>query len=800
MTKEINEILKLKSTLTRDRQLPSGCAFLSDDILLAYPQADGDARYPYVCDGLTLWAHSSGNIVMNESKFNIFPDTTRGKEPTIAFFVGEKNDDLFRPISVTGVASGVDLDVERFTVFTKKAAYYFVQTQKTLSVLRVFIDCKKRAHFSVYVKNKSEERRDAYVAAYFDPLLTHGGAEGFWDKCYRKGETTADGFTFSMTEFLSDGRVTHFAHISSTANNSQKTTSRAVFDGGINRQLSASVPLVTGVFGKEKHITAFSETAIAGEMIPVSLNGGGEYSVHFVLTLSDGNAKTEPCDSDAEYKNNACVTGGEHAPAFEFDGLKGKFEPYEKTLSPFINNVVRQVEFCTTSKNYAGDMIGIRDIFQQIEGAIPTMPDYCRKKILEALLYIGDGGRAPRQYSYPQKPNLPPAMDLREYIDQGCWIISTVHAYLRYTGDFNMLDEVCGYYNFADGKVRMSNRRDSVLDHLTAIADYLISNIDTGTGCLKALFGDWNDALDGLGKTDKQGQKFGDGVSVMATLQLYKNLGELIEILDKTGTHKDKSEKYRSMRKSIKLGLEKNAVKNGKVLHGWGDERKWYVGSDNDCDGKSRDTLTGNAFWALSGMLNDSETVSKKDILKAYDRLDGKYGLKTFAPHFEPDCAEVGRLSRLPKGTAENGATYIHATLFGILSLFDMGESERAWEQLYRILPVTHKFTSTSPYVMSNSYAENAELDLDGESISDWFTGSGCVLLKALYGKVFGINPTFDGVEISPAKAPPFARGKCTVTVKGKHVTVKLMKGNGVRKIFIPTSELRDGQTVEVCI
>ena len=286
----------------------------------------------------------------------------------------------------------------------------------------------------------------------------------------------------------------------------------------------------------------------------------------------------------------------------------------------------------------------------------------------------------------------------------------------------------------------------------------------------------------------------------MATLQLYKNLGELIEILDKTGTHKDKSEKYRSMRQSIKLGLEKNAVKNGKVLHGWGDERKWYVGSDNDCDGKSRDTLTGNAFWALSGMLNDSETVSKKDILKAYDRLDGKYGLKTFAPHFEPDCAEVGRLSRLPKGTAENGATYIHATLFGILSLFDMGESERAWEQLYRILPVTHKFTSTSPYVMSNSYAENAELDLDGESISDWFTGSGCVLLKALYGKVFGINPTFDGVEISPAKAPPFARGKCTVTVKGKHVTVKLMKGNGVRKIFIPTSELRDGQTVEVCI
>ena len=48
MTDEINEILRLKSALAQDGELPSGCAFLSDDILLAYPQADGDARYRYL--------------------------------------------------------------------------------------------------------------------------------------------------------------------------------------------------------------------------------------------------------------------------------------------------------------------------------------------------------------------------------------------------------------------------------------------------------------------------------------------------------------------------------------------------------------------------------------------------------------------------------------------------------------------------------------------------------------------------------------------------------------------------------
>ena len=395
----------------------------------------------------------------------------------------------------------------------------------------------------------------------------------------------------------------------------------------IDQTICSTYSILKIFFIAEIPITAFSETAIAGEIIPVSLNGGGEFAVHYVLTLSDGGANFELCDSDAEFEQNACVTGGEHPPVFGFVGLKDKFTPYEKTFSRFINSVVRQVEFCTTSKNYAGDMIGIRDIFQQIEGALPTMPDYCRKKIIEAISFIGEDGRAPRQYSYPQKEGIPPVMDLREYIDQGCWIISTVHAYLRYTGDFTILDEICGYYKFDDGKVNMSNRRDGVLEHLLSITDYLLSNIDENTNCLKALYGDWNDALDGLGKTAKHGQKFGNGVSVMATLQLYKNLGELIEILDKTGTHKDKTEKYRAARQSIKRGLEQNAVNNGKVMHGWGDNKKWYIGSDNDCDGKNRDGLTSNSFWVLSGMIDDSDVINKNDILKAYDRLDGKYGL-----------------------------------------------------------------------------------------------------------------------------------------------------------------------------
>ena len=148
--------------------------------------------------------------------------------------------------------------------------------------------------------------------------------------------------------------------------------------------------------------------------------------------------------------------------------------------------------------------------------------------------------------------------------------------------------------------------------------------------------------------------------------------------------------------------------------------------------------------------------------------MDSKYGLKTFEPYFSKDNDKVGRIKRLPKGTAENGATYIHATLFGIWSLFEMGEEEKAWEQLYKILPITHEFISTTPFVMPNSYVENSEKGFDGESMSDWFTGSGCVLVKILLWYVFGIRADLDGVKIQEPKVTPFDKMKLSITLRGK--------------------------------
>ena len=378
-------------------------------------------------------------------------------------------------------------------------------------------------------------------------------------------------------------------------------------------------------------------------------------------------------------------------------------------------------------------------------------------------------------------------MDLRKFIDQGVWILSTVYTYLSVTSDYSLLRERCGYYKLGDDTVEYSEKQDTVLEHLLRIADYLIGNLDAKTNCLHALYGDWNDALDGLGYTDDKDKEFGTGVSVMATMQLYRNLRELSDILAHEKFYDEKAAAYSAISEKIYAGLIRYAIDsddcgNKKILHGWGDKRAYKVGSFCDNDGVSRDSATSNAFWVLSGL--NERTDLKEHILRAYERLDDKYGIRTFQPYFALTNEKVGRIIRLPEGTAENAATYIHATLFAVWSLYEMGEYEKAEAQLRKILPLTHDFVSTTPFVMSNSYIYNKARGYDGESMNDWFTGSGCVLGKVLFFCVFGLRADLDGVTIKPAVSTFFQRVQTSLKIKGGTLTVIYVNAGKKKREF----------------
>lgn len=756
---------------------------------------------------MAIALYSSGNIKMEESVYNVFLPAYEGKEPNVGFFAGIDMGDGFFPVSLLGTArQAFEKDVKRYTVFTPFAAYYLTKTPVFTAAVRLFVDENKLLRVSLYLNNVSGGEMKTYLSAYMDCLMTQWSFEQDDAKFFKQGKVTDYGYYFHTSE----GALDHYGAIARSAVQGDvfATTSRQVYAGSTHNQLSCAQALLDGYFTREKKYVEFTETAIVGDLVPIQLEKGQSVTISYTGAFFNDRKKAERLATElvetAQIDEILAIKEekgqnrkpSELYPEIKFDGLP-KANVGAVALNYFIENVLRQVEFCARAKNYAGPFIGIRDIFQQLEAALFWIPEYSRGKIIEALGYIGDDGRAPRQYSYPMHEGALPKMDLRPFIDQGVWIISTVYTYLTFTNDYSILDEICGYYHLDGYLVAFSDEKDTVLEHLLRIANYLLSKLAPDTGCLRALFGDWNDALDGLGRSENGGSEYGNGVSVMATLQLYRNLNELIEILQKTGKYPEKIAVFEDAKTTIQAGLQKHAVVENelgerKIVHGWGDNLRFKIGSYCDNDGISRDGVTTNAFWVLCGAL-DWDTSLQKDILAAYERLDSKYGLKTFEPYFAEDNLDVGRIIRLPKGTAENAATYIHATLFGILSLFEMGESERAWEQIYKILPLTHKAISTSPFIMPNSYVYDEERGYDGESMSDWFTGSGCVLIKILVWEVFGVLPTLGGLTIRPANHFATDKASIKIRVKGCDVSLTYEKGAGDKREFIVNGQKQDG-------
>lgn len=852
--------IKTMEEYAKESQLPGKTYFIDKDEIMALPRDDGDCRYPYGSDGFYFWAYASGYMHGNEGIFSPFLRALEGQEPKIAFFAGiptKENQDensLYETVPLLSVPiMNTKIKTDQFTVFTKSCVYYITRAEDLRFGIRVFVNKDKKIIFSITAENLSNKGKDIMLSSFFNPFLVHAISESGDDRWFREvrygnqEEILGDGeeevlrneekvvldngnkelgyFLIKTNEDLSRTRsISNYGVIKRSIHCGKKsklvvheeTTSRYAYVGGSRGSLHSPKGVKKGTFDTLNHVCTFTEVGAAGDIIKLHI--GEKDAIRLDITFDyipycdDNlmvqkliNSKINPIEMD-DLLDRLKVEEKEKASKLTIEFGKSKLPQIKtKVYNSFLEHLKKQVEFCALMKGYiqayVGSLIGIRDIFQALEALIAWEPDEAKRKMLEALDFTAPNGRCPRQYSIPANEEAVPEMDLRPFIDQGVWVISTIVTYLKYTNDFSFLEEECGYYEIIDEKkklVKKSSIRDSVLEHMIKIMNYLISNRDFEiTKCVRALYGDWNDALDGLGVSNDPEQEYGSGVSVMASLQVYQNLKEMEELLYRLDSLKYQSliKEYQTVRQEIQEGLYQYGVvkdENSKtrIVHGWGDKVSYYVGSFQDPDHKSRQGLTSNAFWVLSG-LYDEDMSMKHTILEAFHNLDSKYGLKTFEPYFEPDTKGVGRIPKLPAGTAENGAAYIHASMFGIMALFRMGYSEMAWTQLLKSLPFTHEYISCSPYIMPNSYCYNKELNMDGESMADWQTGSSNVLLKLLMKYVYGINPEYEGIWLQPALYVPFESMELHVKVKNCNLhiyyketweKVRIYKVNGVQR------------------
>ncbi len=788
----------LRDPHTKGR-MPKNTFFMADGSVLCGERACGESRYPYGNDGYILWAHSTGHIHAKTGIFNVFKPIFDLSEPAVEFFATiEDKAGNGMTISLLGAAKQLyePDDVERYVVYTPSAAYYLTDTAAAAFVVRASMSPRKETVFSVGMINKEDKPLTMRLTSYFNAFLKNGEFDNMWEVGCRGAIYHGEGsYELNRRQGMYAGLIINRTVTGAVPYDMEHTTSRPAFLGRFRGAISSAECLRTGKFAD-----ALGEGGgIAAEIMRLSV--AADARVDFVLPMTTNEADVpsllhqaiDPSALDAE------VEAKERSEKTRLGNLSVTCEGFTEgapdafVFNNLIHTIQKQVDNCAMGKYYVEDLMGVRDVYQQLEQALLWDSQQAREKMLVALGFLDPSGRAPRQYSIPDFEGAIPRMDLRAFIDQGNWIISCFYSYLTWTNDFSILDEVVGYYeNIEDRTVKKSELRDSALQHLIRIADYLERNLDTedGTNCLRILHGDWNDALDGLGRTSEEGKRYGTGVSVMASLHFYQNLFEICEILRQVGGYEDKIAHYEAVRNTLKDALLTHAIQTNeqgksRLIHGWGDHGSYRIGSFCDSDGKSRISFAPNAFWVTSGMIRETPEL-KGLIIDTMHALESRFGLLTLTPAFAPDAPGVGRLASILPGTAENECVYVHASMFSVMALFALGESEFAWREFYKVLPIAHEQMTRSPFVMSNSYLDNPAHGLNGQSAIDWYTGSGTLFIKILVRHVLGIQPDMGGIALRTACVMPCTHMEAALSIKGMAIRIIYRNDhNGQRRFYL---------------
>jgi len=832
------QIEKATKNKNEENSLPGNALYLENGDVLCLPREHGVSRFPYQSGGFTMWAYSDGSIHAIEGIHNIFRPIHVDGDSQVNFFVGlPYGYGTYFPISILGGTKQLfePFDVKRYLVYSFSAAYYIADTSLATFCIRAAVTDNKQMSFCFAAINKTNKPLDYTLNTYFEAILKNGEHDSMWVKGNRHSEYIGDGVF--MLDRNGDGEyhsmLVERKNIKADMSASYHTVSRSEYLITQPANISNAESLKTGKFLKQSDRTRHA-TPVAAEILHLTMIDSSR--IDWLFTISnDQNVNLLDVKPDVfGEKVDNVLTERENFDRNRFATAEIKFGKWNSgvlnsdVVNNFIRNLQKQVDFCSMGENYVEHLLGVRDVFQQLEQAIIWSPELAREKMVRALNFIDISGRPPRQFSVPQHKGEVPQMDLRPFIDQGNWILTTFYMYLAYTDDFSVLDEECGYYEFIDNDrhlLKNSDMRDSVLDHILRITDYLVSKIDTedGTNCLRIMHGDWNDALEGIGVTYDEGKRYGTGVSVMASLQLYRNLKEIAEVLEKIGGFENKIEEYLGVRERLAEGLKKYAVERNekgeiRLIHGWGDHLSYKIGSFNDLDGVSRLSFAPFAYWAISDLIK--ETPELKDVvIDNILALDSEYGIITNLPGFTKGMREIGKLSYRDIGFSENECAYVHASMFSIAALFLTGKSEEAWKQIEKSIIINHQNCDKTPFVMPNSYCKNEELCIDGSSQNDWYTGAGTVLYKNFFRFGLGVEASLNGLTIQTAAFMPSDTASLKFTLKGKNMTLNYQNLrnahreiliDGVKaetsfdeimqtqKLFIPTKELKDGMVISV--
>ena len=415
-----------------------------------------------------------------------------------------------------------------------------------------------------------------------------------------------------------------------------------------------------------------------------------------------------------------------------------------------------------------GRGMGFRDSNQDLLGFVHMIPKRARERILDLAATQLETGGAYHQYQPLTKRGNDAVGG--NFNDDPLWLILSTAAYIKETGDMEILAEMVPYDN-------RPGTETPLYEHLQRSLQYTLDRL--GPHGLPLIGrADWNDCLNLNAFSNEPGESFQTttnkdgkvaeslfiaGLFVLAA----KEMADLADVY----SHSEDNAKYRDQ--AIKMATTT-------TQDGWDGE--WFLRAYDDNGQKlgSSENKEGQIFIEPQGVcimagigIKDGRARTALDSVRT--RLATTHGIVLHQPAFSQNGKSLQSGRCCSPGYKENAGVFCHTNPWIMIAEALVGNGAQAFDYYQRINPSMREAISDlhrcEPYVYAQMIA-GRDAATFGEAKNSWLSGTAAWNYVAITQWILGIRPSYDGLEISPIIPQDWSEFR--VTRRFRNVTFKI--------------------------
>jgi cellobiose phosphorylase len=393
-----------------------------------------------------------------------------------------------------------------------------------------------------------------------------------------------------------------------------------------------------------------------------------------------------------------------------------------------------------------GRGMGFRDSNQDLLGLVHMIPERARQRILDLAATQFENGGAYHQFQ-PLTRRGNDAIG-SNFNDDPLWLVLSVGAYLKETGDWSLLDERVPYENRA-------GTEQPLYEHLQRAIRYSLDRL--GPHGLPLIGrADWNDCLNlnafsqdpdqSFQTTTNRDGKVAESVFIAGLFVLAAE--EMSEIARQRALPQE-AETYR---------LAARQMKETTLKYGW--DGAWFLRAYDNAGEKvgSHECQEGQIYIEPQGLcimagIGQENGYARQALDSVRTHLATDHGIVLHQPAYTRYYLNLGEISSYPPGYKENAGVFCHTNPWIMIAEATIGRGDQAYDYYLRINPSAREAISdmhrSEPYVYAQMIA-GKDAPTHGEAKNSWLTGTAAWNYVAITQWILGIRPTFQGLQIAP--------------------------------------------------